>query len=585
MSAPPIPFQPSLADLGTPLHRVTFVVVDLETTGGSPASSRVTEIGAVKVCGGEVVGELQTLVDPGAPIPPSISALTGITDGLVAGWPPMEAVLPAFLEFARGGVLVAHNARFDTGFLNAGLARLDYPVLDHPVVCTAQLARRLVRDEVRNCKLATLAQHFRCRTEPIHRALADARATVEVLHALLERAATFGVMTLEDLVEFAKVRNTPLYRNRRSLADGLPKAPGVYSFRSASGEVLYVGKATDLRARVRSYFTSDDRRKITDLLKESHAVDHVVCPTPIEAAVREVRAIHLHRPRYNRRSKHPDAEVWLKLTAERYPRLSVVRAVRDDGATYLGPLPSRRVAVQVADAVHEAVPIRRCTERIGPRTRFSPCALAEMGRCLAPCDGRISPEAYASTAEVVAAALRGTVGPVVAPLEGRMRALAGDARFEEAADVRNRVQMLVGAVARQRRQQWCASPHLLVVSRLVRGGHEIVGARAGALVASARCRPQELPEAVSRIEQLTAVADAAQSARVADAPTPHSEEVELLARWLEAPGGVLHRCDGELAGSLADGAEIERVLRAVSAARRTTGAARSELAAKRTRKG
>jgi DNA polymerase III subunit epsilon len=196
MAAPALPFQPSLADLGTPLHEVTFVVVDLETTGGSPEHSAITEIGAVKVRGGELLGELQTLVDPGVPIPASISALTGITDGLVAGWPRIDSVLPAFLEFAGGAALVAHNARFDTGFLDANLVRRGYARLDHPVVCTAALARRLVRDEVRNCKLSTLAQHFRCRTEPVHRALADARATVEVLHALLERAGTFGVMTL-----------------------------------------------------------------------------------------------------------------------------------------------------------------------------------------------------------------------------------------------------------------------------------------------------------------------------------------------------------------------------------------------------
>jgi DNA polymerase III subunit epsilon len=382
--AAPVDSRPQ-PDLATPLYDLAFVVVDLETTGGSPASCHVTEIGAVKVRGGEVLGELATLVDPGVPIPPPITALTGITDALVAGHPPLQAILPAFLEFACGSVLVAHNARFDTAFLATALRRLDYPPLRPEVVCTAALARRLVRDEVRDCRLATLARHFRTRTVPVHRALADARATVEVFHALLERAGTFGVTTLGDLLEFAKVRNLPLYAARRHLADGLPAAPGVYRFVAESGEVLYVGKATDLRRRVRGYFGGDDRRRIADLVRQTARIDHEVCATSLEAEVAELRAIHADLPRFNRRSRLPRRPAFVKLTPERFPRLSIVRVARDDGGTYLGPLPSRRVAERIVDALCDAAPIRRCTDRIGPRSRVPAFALAGMGRCPAPC--------------------------------------------------------------------------------------------------------------------------------------------------------------------------------------------------------
>ena len=173
-------FQPSLSDLGQPLSDTTFVVVDLETTGGSPERDRITEIGAVKVRQGERLGELSTLVDPGVAIPRSITVLTGISDAAVASRPPVSAVLPSFLEFAEGCALVAHNARFDVGFLNAALERLDYPRLDHPVVCTAMLARRLVGDELRNHRLGSLAHHFRSSTVPVHRALADAECTAHL---------------------------------------------------------------------------------------------------------------------------------------------------------------------------------------------------------------------------------------------------------------------------------------------------------------------------------------------------------------------------------------------------------------------
>ena len=168
-----VPVQTTLEE-GVPLREVDFVVVDLETTGGSPRDSRITEIGAVRVLGGERIGSFQALVNPGEAIPPFISHLTGIDDLLVREEPPIEAVLPAFLEFARGAIFVAHNARFDFSFLNENLGRLEYPMLEGPPVCTAKLARRVVWPEVPNVRLQTLARYFRTRVQPIHRALDDA---------------------------------------------------------------------------------------------------------------------------------------------------------------------------------------------------------------------------------------------------------------------------------------------------------------------------------------------------------------------------------------------------------------------------
>ena len=180
--------QGTLDDLGTPLHEVTFVVVDLETTGGSPTECGITEIGAVKVRGGEVLGEFQTLVNPGESIPAFISVLTGITDTMVAGAPRIEVAIPAFLDFAAGTVLVAHNAGFDISFLKEASARVGRPWPGFPVLDTVHLARQLVtRDESPNHRLSSLARVFRATTTPDHRALHDARATVDVLHGLIAR--------------------------------------------------------------------------------------------------------------------------------------------------------------------------------------------------------------------------------------------------------------------------------------------------------------------------------------------------------------------------------------------------------------
>lgn len=575
------PAQQRLEDLGTPLHDVTFVVLDLETTGGSPRDCRITEVGAVKIRHGERIGEFATLVDPGQPIPTEIAALTGITDVMVRRHPPIEAVLPTLLEFLCGAVLVAHNARFDTGFLNAALQRLDYPRLDNRVLCTAALARRLVRDEVRNCKLATLARHLRAGTEPTHRALADARATVDVFHALIERSGPFGVVTLEDLLEFSSARNAPLFASRAAMADPLPSVPGVYAFTSASGEVLYVGKATNLRTRVRHYFGNDDRRSIAQMIKETAAVKHWPTPTPIEAEAREIRLIHEHRPRFNRRSKHPQKSVWLKLTVERFPRLSIVRQPRGDGASYLGPIGSRRTAEQVTDAIHQATPIRRCTDRIGPSTRFAACALAEMGRCLAPCDGRITSERYQAAVAPVLAAFHGDPTHLAEALDAGMRDLADAGRFEEAAATRDRLRSLLMAVRRTRRLDWLALAGPVVAARRIlrgpdAGGIEVVAIRSGRLTATQRIPPQQVRDVSERL-----YAEVAFGATTAQAS---SDESDVVARWLEQPGVTLLRCDGRMAQPVAGGSALHTVLSSLERARRHTGRPASELDAKRVRR-
>jgi DNA polymerase-3 subunit epsilon len=196
--------EPALTGVGAlsdrPLASVTFVVVDLETTGGDPDADRVTEIGAVKVCGGDVLGEFATLVNPGIAVPESIAALTGLSDAVLCGAPTIAGVLASFAEFSRGSVLVAHNAPFDLGFLRAESLRCGAEPPTAPVLDTVALARAVLsRDEAPNCRLATLAELFRAATTPVHRALADARATVDVLHALLERLGSQDVATLGRL--------------------------------------------------------------------------------------------------------------------------------------------------------------------------------------------------------------------------------------------------------------------------------------------------------------------------------------------------------------------------------------------------
>jgi DNA polymerase III subunit epsilon len=339
------------------LFATTFVVVDLETTGGVPSGGGITEIGAVKVQGGEVLGEFATLVQPAERIPPYITVLTGITEAMVAPAPRIASVLPAFLAFAEGAVWVAHNAPYDTGFLRAACVEHGYPWPRPIVLDTAALARRaLIREEVPNHKLATLARFFRTAHQPCHRALADARATVDVLHGLIGRLGGHKIGTLGDTLEFVKAIS-PEQRRKRHLAEGLPDAPGVYVFRDRRDRPLYVGTSSAIATRVRSYFTAAEKRaRISEMLAAAERVEAVECAHSLEAEVRELRLIAAHKPPYNRRSKFPERALWLKLTSEAYPRLSLVRRVIADGGCYLGPFGSRRAAELAAAGIYDALP-------------------------------------------------------------------------------------------------------------------------------------------------------------------------------------------------------------------------------------
>jgi DNA polymerase-3 subunit epsilon len=518
--------QTTLQD-GVALSAVTFCVVDLETTGGSPADSRITEIGAVKVRGGERLGELQTLVDPGVPIPRFITHLTGIDDVAVCGAPRIAEVLPTLDEFASGCVFVAHNARFDFTFVNAELLAHGYPMLPGPPVCTARLARRVVWPDVPNVRLQTLAQYFRTAVRPTHRALSDAQACAEVLHGLIDLGARLGILTLGDLYLAMTARGRPNYGKIR-LADRLPDAPGVYLFRGRDGRVLYVGKSKNLRSRVKSYFYGDERKRIGDLLAEAHDVEGVACGSELEALVVEARLIRAHEPKYNRRGKTWRRYAYLRIDpAEAYPRLKVVREPKGAGA-YLGPFASGAQARLAKEALEDVFPIRRCAAAMRAATRFAPCALADIGRCAAPCDGRTDPERYGELVRGLLSSLSTPAG-LLGALEDRMDRLAARERFEEAALARDRIRALAEALRRERTHRWLlgsgeltlrdpiGTPLRLVDGSLVRGDHAV---------------PIGHPPPRERADELAAVRSwlAASAVAVERAERPPSEPVDGGAR-------------------------------------------------------
>jgi DNA polymerase-3 subunit epsilon len=448
-----LPVQRSLDDLGTPLCDVTFVVLDLETTGSDRSSDLITEIGAVKVRGGEVLGTFHSLVNPGRAIPPTITVLTGLTDHLVATAPRIETVLPSLLEFLGDAVVVGHNVGFDLAFLGAALRRSGRAPLAHRHLDTLPLARRLVRDEVPDCRLGTLAHRFALPHRPTHRALDDAWATTDLLHVLIERAAGFGVLGLDDLAALPTLGGHPQAAKLR-LTEHLPRSTGIYCFHGADDRVLYVGKATNLRQRVRSYFGGDDRRKVGTLLREARRISHLGTPSLLVAEVLELRALAAWRPRYNKVGLTTDRYRYVQFdVGEAWPRLTVTATPRP-GTITLGPLSSTAQARLVVEAVHQAIPLRCCPGRLPANIQPAPdrpmCAAARLGAASCPCSGGIDAAAYAALVQRAVAALTRAPATVIEPLQQRMVELATARRFEEAAGVRDRLQAFVAAVRRQR---------------------------------------------------------------------------------------------------------------------------------------
>ncbi len=534
----PLPRGPAQLNLdfdGTALAETTFCVVDLETTGGSPTDGRITEIGAVKVRAGEVLGEFQTFVDPGRPIPPFITVLTGITGRMVAAAPSEDVAVPLLLDFLAGSVFVAHNAPYDSGFLRAACERLGIAWPNPQVIDTARLARSsLGRDEVANHKLATLAAFFRAEVTPTHRALDDARATVDVLHGLLERLGAVGVLTLEELS--ASMRKVPHQRrDKRHLADRLPEAAGVYTFRDSDDRPLYVGVSADIRRRVRSYFTSAEQRpRMTEMVGIAASVTAIVCATDLEARVRELRLIAEWKPPYNRRSRHPEKNVWLKLTDEAFPRLSVVRAVADDesrGSAYLGPFRSRSDAQEAIAALTEATGLRACTQKLRPGISAPDCVLGQIGKCPAPCSGRLTPEQYAPSVAQVRRAALGDPGPVDSALRQRMAALSEQQRFEQAATWRNRLEAARHGIESATQLRAFGQIPELVAARSRSGGWDIHVIRHGRMAAAAFCPANADARAV--VETVVLGAE-----QVLPPPPPTTSaliaESRMLMRWLES---------------------------------------------------
>ena len=362
-------------------HRFAFV--DLETSGVSPADDRITEIGIVRVDHGQVLDEWSSLVNPGVPIPPEIQALTGITNAMVREAPGLADLLPQVRERLAGRVFVAHNARFDYGFVKAGFRRLGER-FTADVLCTVRLSRRLF-PQYGSHRLDSLIDRHRLQVAQRHRALGDARAIwrfVEKLWAEEDREAVSAAIH-----ELLKQPATPPHLPVGAL-DALPESTGVYVFRGVSGQPLYVGKARNLRERVRAHFYAGARNaNDARLTSEVHAVEVEETAGEFGALLREMQLIKSALPLHNVALRRRETTCFLQLQAPGKPPRIVSLADHDplsEPGLY-GPFGSRQGARAALAA--QAREHRLCDRALGLWTHPGACFARQIRRCAGFCVG------------------------------------------------------------------------------------------------------------------------------------------------------------------------------------------------------
>nr|WP_120492281.1 DEDD exonuclease domain-containing protein [Corynebacterium lactis] len=493
--------------LDSSLFETTFVVVDLETTGLSVAEDHIIEIGAVKVQQGQILDTFSSFVDPGSPIPEHITAITGIADADVEGAPQIGTALPRFLEFAAGAVWVAHNAKFDLGFLREACSSLGLAWPSPAVVDTLQLSRRLIdRSKVGRYRLSNLASFVGSPTAPTHRALDDAMATVAVLHYLIELLAGHHVETKEELTNFSSTVS-PQIRAKRHLVDHAPHTPGVYIFRSANGDPLYIGTAVDLRRRLLQYFNgSDSRKKITEMVTLAASVDVIECAHGLEAEVREARLLAALRPPYNRQRTEPSRGWYIVAPQSPGKSAKISRSATAAGKT-------------AAPATPEG---SKAHSSMGPfRTKDTATAIRD----------RLNSRS-ADFREALAETLSGGRSEIEAMLE-EIAALAQAHRFQRAALQRDRAAEFITTLERQQRLSALAEiPSLRIAYPDGAGGWHLAEVCHGHLVAAGTA-----PRG-SKSEFITELLHSAAETVIPDSSIYRGaslDELAIIWKWIARP--------------------------------------------------
>jgi DNA polymerase III subunit epsilon len=522
-----------------------FVVLDVETTGLQPSRQRIIEIAVARFSGGSLTYRWESLCGPGRRVPTYITKLTGIDDDLLKDAPAFESIADTAVALLTEAVIVGHNVEFDLGFLNAELGRVGRSPVVNDRVDTLALATRLLPG-LGKPTLSALADRLGVaeQPKPRHRAGPDAELAGIVAVSLLDHARDAGFTSLEDVKSIARpVTRRPRERMPRassvvdrSILATIPKAPGVYLMRDANEHVVYVGKAKNLRDRVGTYFSQPlgYTRKMDGLIESLSRIQVEVVGSELEALLLESQLIRRYQPRYNTALRSHEQYPFIRIdVANPWPRVSLAKSRKDDGARYFGPFRSAATARKTVDLINRVVPLRTCTRSFrDARSYGSPCLELDIGRCLGPCVGQANRDQYISLVRSVVDYVDGRDLSLHELLWSGLEDAAAALDFERASRLRRDLQASLGLTAAQRRLRESTEANWAVLVTLsAQPGHrELMVILRGRLWSQLR-----VPDAATPVDLASRLEKCWERFRVVGIDDPDHDSVDdihILGSWL-----------------------------------------------------
>jgi DNA polymerase-3 subunit epsilon len=430
----------------------SFSVIDFETTGTSPRSSRAIEVGIVKIENFKIVDSYHSLINPLQNIPPFITALTGIDNSDLVEAPTFEEISEDIRNFIDGTILVGHNLPFDYAFLKNEFDRAELILPSMPQVCTLKLSRNLF-PELKSKALGSMVKHFRIRHKDVHRALGDATATAKIFLKILEKLINeHNYEKVSDLKSFQvtpSISKSFRLVKKKLVADisNLPDSPGVYFFRDSKDKIIYIGKAKSLKKRVKNYFSSSASRKARKIARKASRLGFSETKSELSALVLEAELIKVHKPQFNTMLKKYSQNYFIKVRMNhQHPDVKVSSVFDFDGNDYFGPYSNRITAKSLKEIVDKTFALRECTDK--ELRKGKKCYLLDIKRCVAPCIDNNNSAVYREELDNAYEFLSGKNQFAVNRLLNKMKDLSERQKYEEAAEIRDTINLILNQLTR-----------------------------------------------------------------------------------------------------------------------------------------